>query len=455
MVASCSSELAPARTGPPRLDPYRRLLARFYEPLFLLKSLGQTRGDHTPEPPSSDANQTRRRRFLRNLAYICDFKKGGHACTAIALEDRPNCYRFWVASNMEVNKIVKFVEEVLGILRGVESPSGLDQASVAPNFVQRCAEFAAERIESEGKCLRMNAERCISKLKEENSEATQELSEWLQLALSHSRNISLCNFAYNHRHSVHTQELTVRAMREGASPGPTEGSSCFGLVRHYIGRLANHIRAPKELVEDSCNLGYLMHAYTVCAVDPVGSVPSPVRDLHTNLRGILNRMFKPGDAERVTVEEGLLYINKTSDIFDSFLSEYNGRDRQVHAEIQVLEHFHKLRLSFVDGDRYIACSKPACLCCELYFKHHPARMVLPSSHQKIWTAWSPPFLPGFAKGDTATQLQKRVLSSMTQDLRVQIIQQVLQRSRSSRWHPDSRTSFTEIRPELAFGFLEE
>lgn len=254
---------------------------------------------------------------------------------------------------------------------------------------------------------------------------------------------------------MHINELAAQALCEKSSLGPGAKLSPFDLVRHYTGRLAHHIRAPTELFEDSCHLEYLLQSYTVCAVSAVLSVPCPVRDSHTNLRGILNRMFQADDAERVMIEDGLLYINKTTHLFDVFLSEYNSRARQVHAEIQVLEHFYQNQLPFVDGDRYIACSKPACLCCELYFKHHPARMVIPSSHQKVWTAWSPPILSAYVKGDLATQLQKRVLSSMSRDLRVHIIQQVMQRSRSNRWHPDSRTCFTEICPELDFDSLEE
>ncbi|KAL3457468.1 hypothetical protein BJX64DRAFT_293146 [Aspergillus heterothallicus] len=440
-------ELVPTRTGPPRLDPYRKLLARFYEVLFLLKSLGQTRGSHTPEPPTLDSHQARRRKFLRNLSYICEFMKGGDACTAIALEDHAHGHRFWVASNRGIDKIVIFVQETLAMLHSVVRFPSVGQEHAESNFIRHCADFAAQRIRKEGRLLQKYAKICVTKLMQQDSKAAQKLLEWLELAINHACDYSLCEFVYEHRHSVYINELAVQALSEKKNLGPEEPTS-FDLVRHYVGRLAHHIRAPKQLLEDSYDLGYLMEDYHVCAVHPVPSVPSPVRDLHTNLRGILNRMFAPEDAEKKSIENGLLYINKTSNIFEDFLSEYNGRDRQVHAEIQVLEHFYKTGISFIEDDRFIACSKPACLCCALYFKHHPARMVHLSSHQKVWPRWSPPFLPRFVKGDKETQLQKRVLSSIAQDLRLQVILQVLQRSRSSLWHPDSRTSFTEPHPGL-------
>lgn len=46
-----------------------------------------------------------------------------------------------------------------------------------------------------------------------------------------------------------------------------------------------------------------------------------------------------------------------------------------------------------------------------------------------------------AMGDMAIQ-QRKILSKITDDLREQIIDQVLQRSTHSLWHPDSRTGIT-------------
>ncbi|EAA62201.1 hypothetical protein AN5251.2 [Aspergillus nidulans FGSC A4] len=451
-----SLTLVPKQIGPPRLDPYGRLLARFYESLFFLTSLGRTQGEHTPEPPVLDIHQECRRRFLKNLSYICDFRKGGQACTAIAVEDRVDCYRFWVASNMNVNKAVAFIREILAMLHDRHLDASNNESMIEASLIQRCVEFAAKRIDSEGRFLRIMANRCILMLEDEESEAgmTFFLSNLLERALSCSRNITLCRFLYDQRHSAAMKELSARAISDKGRPGRAEEDSCFSSARHHIGRLIHHIRAPIELAQDSRHLMYLTDAYTVCPVSPCSAVSCPVSDMHTNLQGILNWMFMADDEDRVAVGDGLVYINKTRPIFDTFLAEYNGRDRQVHAEIQVLEHFYQQRLSFLDGDRYIACSKPACLCCQLYFKHHPARMVVPASHQNVYTSWSPPLLPRFAKGDKDTQLQKQVLSYMAQDMREQIIQQVLQRSRSMIRHPDSRTSLTDLPAEAAFGFLE-
>jgi hypothetical protein len=163
-------DIAPSGVGPPRLDPYRRLLARFYEPLYLLKALGQTRGEHTSQPTNFDAPMERRRRFLQNLAYVCDFKKGGNSCTAIGLENCRTRYQFWVASNRETEKIVSFLNIALNILRGASNPPTPDLAATVSAFIQLCADFATSRIGEEHRSVQREAVNCISKLTEKTSE---------------------------------------------------------------------------------------------------------------------------------------------------------------------------------------------------------------------------------------------------------------------------------------------
>ncbi|KAJ5288322.1 hypothetical protein PENANT_c122G10930 [Penicillium antarcticum] len=150
-------EIDPKRVGRPRLDPYQRLLGRFYEQLFLLNALGQTRGNHKTSSFELDAARARRRRFLQNLCFVCDFRKGGSTCTAIGLEELDTRYNFFVASNNEIDKIAAFLQNVLNVLRAVAHQAGTNDACTESEFFQLCIGFAAERIKEEGNCLRRNA----------------------------------------------------------------------------------------------------------------------------------------------------------------------------------------------------------------------------------------------------------------------------------------------------------
>src|SRR4051812_26128710 len=80
--------------GPPRLDKYNRLLSRLYEPLVLVYALGPVRGNHTLKRRDKSL-QGIRRQFRDDLAFLCEYDKGGDACTAIGIEDRPEGLVYW------------------------------------------------------------------------------------------------------------------------------------------------------------------------------------------------------------------------------------------------------------------------------------------------------------------------------------------------------------------------
>lgn len=258
--------------------------------------------------------------------------------------------------------------------------------------------------------------------------------------------VNLCYFLYENRKLAWMAELKSLASTDEQGLGVNDKRSPFYLVRHHIGRLCHHIRAPRELIRDSRHMEQILQTYAVEIVGPLPGVQMPLRDNQTNLKGILNRMFKKDNVEeKKLVEEGLINLNKVSGIFDEFVDCYEqpGVDLDVHAEIKVLEHFYRSKLHFVGNDPFIACSKPACLCCELYFRHFPARIVIPSSHRKVWTKWRPPKVNyGTTLSDQAKE-QREILSKITDDLREGVINQVLQRTRHSHWHPDSRTYITD------------
>lgn len=139
------------KKGPnaPRLDPYRRLISRFYEPLRLLHVLGQTRGKHTAVPKSADPIQKSRRRLLENLAYLCVFGKGGNCpAAAVGLEGVDTGYVLWLASNQpaDLDKLEPFLTSVIGnIRRHLKRPSDFTETQ----FVKGCVAFAVPRIQKE------------------------------------------------------------------------------------------------------------------------------------------------------------------------------------------------------------------------------------------------------------------------------------------------------------------
>lgn len=56
---------------------------------------------------------------------------------------------------------------------------------------------------------------------------------------------------------------------------------------------------------------------------------------------------------------------------------------RVHGELLVLDYFSRKKLEFVDDDKYIGCSKPACYFCYKWISLHHGGFSLPASHKKV------------------------------------------------------------------------
>jgi hypothetical protein len=121
----------------------------------------------------------------------------------------------------------------------------------------------------------------------------------------------------------------------------------------------------------------------------------------------------------------------------------NNFKPRVHAEVQMLDLFHSKDLKFEESDIFVACSKPACYCCSLYFRHHPLRPVMPASHQTIHKNWRP---PDFILGNNT---QRDILNKMIEDVRTEALHQIDQRRPNAQWHPDSTTGITEFFSHLS------
>ncbi|OAX85471.1 hypothetical protein ACJ72_00150 [Emergomyces africanus] len=445
--ASSSTEIS--RRYPTK---YQRLLRRFYEPLVLLHTLGPTRGSHTSPVPLSP-----RRSFLNELAYVCDYEKGGDTVTAIGLESTPQSSTFWVASNTPpAAKIVPFLNTLLQTLKLIaNSPSERDSGGV----VELCVAFGARRIKKYRSLFTRDLEGCRNHLKT-YKETLSDLELWLEgFGNSDSNNlVYLCQLSFDMRKS---QEMKLLETLSEEPPYKTSTDAIhhrFGRLRHYIGRLAHHIRAVNTLVSNASKLKHIFDCYSVRAITTPARAeclpPIDEDDLRQKilLDKVLVRMLPAKCPELEFYQQKLRKMDETTQLLSRFLAPYrnlNIRPR-VHAEIQVLEFFHAKALRFQDSDRYIACSKSACYCCKLYFRHHPGKFEEPRSHCKIYLNWRPPDVniptdSGGANGeeDIEGQIRQRnILNAMIKNIRDDAFYEIEGKQGRPNWHPDSCTGIT-------------
>lgn len=234
--------------------------------------------------------------------------------------------------------------------------------------------------------------------------------------------------------------LRVLSREDGAA---LEHAKAFKTVEHFVGRLAERIRVPKELVGDASRLGMLLHSYRVAAIPAPPPAVVPPADGLTNLNSIAKRMLRAGDPRIQDFQEFLADLNEQMGLEDKVRTMYDREDTQpsVHAELQILEFFHRGKRVFFDNDRYIACSKLACLGCRLYFRHHPGRFVEPDSHQKVYTNWRPIILHE-GPADPLFLEQRAILSHVSEDISNMLENDIAIKRMNAISHPDSITNIT-------------
>lgn len=240
----------------------------------------------------------------------------------------------------------------------------------------------------------------------------------------------------------------MKTMKSESQTGKGESAesgraAAFETVRHLLGRLAHHVRAPKQIIDDFSLLEDMFQRYFVRQVPALPNIPRPTPDNLTTLVSILKRMLPEGHSALPKYETALLNLDQKVQIHKRVLNQYQSPSFQpkVHAEIQVLEYFYENTLYFAGGDRYISCSKPSCYCCYLYIRNHPLDVVEPASHKNLYLNWGLPLLNG-GVDDPNFKHQRNLLNKMLETIRREALDQISRQRIGPKVHPDSLTGIT-------------
>ncbi|OAG13191.1 uncharacterized protein CC84DRAFT_185325 [Paraphaeosphaeria sporulosa] len=450
---SLAANLPMSSSKRPRFDKRGRQLSRFYEPLVLLYTLGRTRGEHMRDILCDGTNISNLphkyliRRFLCSLAYVCDYDKGGDTVTAIGLESRPHGYIFWIASNSnQTTKTVPFLMWLLGHMYQVS----IEATAIVPEQVDdlgaKCIDFAVPRIKAYRNHLKPVLRRCLGHLDNQshNGNEAHGLSEWLQNWNDQRGSEELCHFSYQERKSEFMQLLAKLGTEPSYKSNKDAIHHAFSSARHLIGRLGHHFRVANELLFCASRLSDILHGFEVRSIPIHTRSAIPPSDGKTTLDSVISRMLPSQSADVERYQSNLAEMDAKYQLSRRFLDNYRDPDLnpRVHAEIQVLEHFYVGGLRFVESDAFVACSKPACFCCLLYFRAHPGHFVEPTSHQKIYLNWRPPDLDA-QMAIIRENHQRDILNAMTKSIRKEAFRQINEKIPPHARHPESLTGITE------------
>ena len=240
-------------------------------------------------------------------------------------------------------------------------------------------------------------------------------------------------------------------MKEKATTSEDFGNrqSPFAEARHFIGRLAYHVKAVKILFVAARRIPSLVLDPEIIQVpSPPALVFSPTARSKLNLDGIINRMVSQDRPLISDLQGRLKSLNVALNIENIVRKEYEKKNfkPQVHAELILLEFFYRNRqnFEFVGNDRFIGSSKPACYCCHLYIREHPGGFVEPATHQKIYLNWMPPTsVPEVQDPESYMANHERaMLNSMVKAIRKRTVEQIKMQSGKRQKHFDSVTGDT-------------
>ncbi|KAH0548567.1 hypothetical protein GP486_007889, partial [Trichoglossum hirsutum] len=205
----------------------------------------------------------------------------------------------------------------------------------------------------------------------------------------------------------------------------------FEALRYNIGKLGKHLALTKRMVKTSARDTTLFSAFEVKLLDSSQKKVQRLLQKDTTLDAIFGRMFKPYEsAEKAALLEPLKAIDKTSHLEDR-LKENCTINTWVHAELLLVNHFHTRNLRFVDGDKYVGCSKPACFLCFQYISAHPGGFALPATHKKLYKGWRHPDIVDNPAAPAAAALTDRlekcradITNAMVQKIRAHLVEQI-------------------------------
>ncbi|KAF7183830.1 hypothetical protein CNMCM7691_004252 [Aspergillus felis] len=441
-------------------------LRRLYEPLSLLMTLGEVRGNrikpfNIPQDNSGFNAIKSHRSFVDALAYACAYKKEPAYVTAVALEKRPEEIVVLLAANKGVeDSVVRFVHDILKIVQWLaRKPSAQlsseDGLAALQFLTSKVLRFNAPKIYAYYRAIVDKAAPAVmGKLSNGRYEDNREIAnfkQWLSQNLHRDglqlQEADMENLAARCHNSRRTFEVLRHLAMESHEP------QAFERLFKLLNKLGKHVVMSKRIVEGTMALrSDFARGMTVERIPGSPEVPLPFSRRKYNIDGISNRMF-PDPAETQRFVARLRTIYDTNELDKLLTEDHLAGKTIVHAEILLLDHFEKTGGDFLNNaDKYIGCSKPACYLCYQYICNHPGRYTLPPSHQKLYMKWRLPDIRE-SEPNAATRFrnQEQILRNMTEFVRRELKKDIENGVGKLKGHPDSTAGGTSTTFEIQTG----
>ncbi len=154
----------------------KKLWNRFYESLILLLTYEKSQRmrvkfDETSfEEYLDDSNKTLSKRFLNELAYICNYSLDEDTVTAITIQNESHLIYWVVANTSKESKIKSFLFDILQLLDQMYNASEERVSTLEYQISDRAMIFSAQKLQRYRFMLKRTINICLSILKRQNEE---------------------------------------------------------------------------------------------------------------------------------------------------------------------------------------------------------------------------------------------------------------------------------------------
>lgn len=214
-------------------------------------------------------------------------------------------------------------------------------------------------------------------------------------------------------------------------------------IRHCIGRIGMWHRKAMIITKFSCTYAHILSEAICQHLKLPKAAQLPEADTKTHLTGALRRMLPADEQHRVTELHNVLTQLRGFDMEGSFIDCFRkGKlSLRVHAEVFLAEYLCSNKISYLENDKYVGCSKASCYCCSLYLRYHPDNLVVRPSHGNVWRTWCPPLMAqetSSAQAKHNLHLMNKVIAHIRRDVLYEIEMKI------PRWDrvPDSSSAIS-------------
>ena len=252
-------------------------------------------------------------------------------------------------------------------------------------------------------------------------------------------------------------EKIYQSPLKGFSSKARHENSCWSELRHAMGRLVSYYYAVSTLVATCRHSPELFIDFEMKSIPSTARIPNPfpkgrprldadgkpVGKQDHSAAGIIGRMTSDADIMQEFQDKAQLLQGHGLDEMIKEEVESENLRPFAHAEVIVdgwlASNGHTHPSHFFNEDRYIGCSKPTCLLCEVYFKVHPKGFKVRPGHPNLYPSWRTPDV--YQGQDAAVREREKTMISMLDSIRKDTFR-ALDDKVSQRKNKDSNTNPT-------------